>query len=132
MYQIRKGWPAESAIDEVAKAAAGQTIEEGMIVTLANGEASAANFIDAADPTDGITGFVIAKDDIVGGFTALVSPAVIEVDSAHYAVDTYAPGDHLTAVGGKFAKAASGETVIARVLAVDANNHLRVLWHAVA
>ena len=55
---------------------------------------------------------------------------VIEVDNAHYAADTYAANDALTAKDGKFAKASAGEKVLGRVLQYDATSGLmRVMWH---
>ena len=37
MYNVRKGWPSNAAIDEVLKADTGATITDGMIVTVTDG-----------------------------------------------------------------------------------------------
>ena len=48
MYNVRKGWPSNAAIDEVLKADTGATITDGMIVTVTDGKIAPANFTAAA------------------------------------------------------------------------------------
>lgn len=128
MYDIRKGWPADAAVDEVLRAASGETIEDGMIVTVANGEASKANFTGAAAATDPMCAFIIGKEDVRGTFTGIMSQCIIEVDADHYAAGTYAAGDALTAKDGKFAAAGSSK-VLGRVLSMDPSGLMRLMWH---
>jgi hypothetical protein len=124
-YQIRKGWPSDHALDETVKAATGQTITEGLIVKVANGLATV-----AADG-DGICGFVIGQDTLVGVYTVLLGDFIVEVDAQHYAAASYAAGDKLTAAAGKFKKAGADEEVIGKVLAVvSGTDKLRILWVA--
>ena len=112
MYNVRKGWPSNAAIDEVLKADTGAVISDGMIVTVTDGKIKPASFPAAAQATDPMCA------------------CVIEVDNAHYAADTYAANDALTAKDGKFAKASAGEKVLGRVLQYDATSGLmRVMWH---
>lgn len=132
MYQIRRGWPSNAAIDEVFEAQPGQVIAEGHIVSLANGKATVASYTAAAAPADPVTAFVIGTEKVRGKLTGLLSQCIIEVDSTHYATGAYSANDPLTAVDGKFSKVtAVKEKVLGRVLAYDATNGmLRVLWHA--
>ena len=51
MYNVRKGWPSNAAIDEVLKADTGATITDGMIVTVTDGKIAPANFTAAAAAT---------------------------------------------------------------------------------
>lgn len=134
MYNIRKGWPADSAIDEAVSAATGQTIVDGQIVTVANGQISLANFTAAAAATDGIPGFVIGKENVRNKYTVILSQCVIEIDSDHFATGTYTAGTRLTAANGKFSPVtATGEKAVGRVLAYDAtNSKMRVLFFAAA
>ena len=127
MYNVRKGWPSEGAIDEVLTAASGQTIEDGMIVSVANDQASVATFTSSLT---GIPAFIIGKEAVKGTFTGLMSQCVIEVDSAHYVAGTYAAGDLLTATGGKFEVTTTAAAAIGKVLKFDATTGtLRVLWY---
>lgn len=129
MYQIRKGWPAEAAIDEVLLAKDGASIEDGMIVSLKEGKAVPANYTDAAQASDPLAAFVIGKEGVAGTFTGLMSQAIMEVDTAHYEAASYKSGDALTAKNGKFAPAGSSK-VLARVMTFDAaSGLLRLMWH---
>lgn len=119
MYQIRKGWPADSAIDEAVKAKAGEEVTPGMVVTVADGEVSVADYTGAAAATDPMPAFLIGHEKFTDSFTALMSQCVIEVDSEHYDAGTYTAGDLLTAKAGKFSAAGSSK-VIGRVLKFDA------------
>lgn len=122
MYNVRKGWPSNAAIDEVLKADTGAVISDGMI--------KPASFTAAAQATDPMCAFVIGHEKVRGTYTGLMHQIVIEVDNAHYAADTYAANDALTAKDGKFAKASAGEKVLGRVLQYDATSGLmRVMWH---
>lgn len=115
MYNIRKGWPSQGAVDEVLTADTGQTITEGMIVTVTDGKASVANFTGAASKNDPITAFIMGHEDVRKTFTGIMSQCVIEVDAEYYQAGTYNSGDYLTAKEGKFALA-NNEKVIGRVL----------------
>jgi hypothetical protein len=129
MYDIRKGWPAEAAIDEVLTAANNQTVAEGMIVTVADGKATPANFTAQAAASDPMAAFLIGHEKVRGTFTGLMSQCIIEVDAEHYEAGSYAPGDVLTAKNGKFAPAGNSK-VLARVLKFDAASGLmRLMWH---
>ncbi len=129
MYDIRKGWPSDGAIDEVLKAESGQTIEDGMIVTVADGKASKANFTGAASANDPMVAFIIGYEQVKGTFTGIMSQCIIEVDADHYDAGSYAPGDALTAKDGKFSAAGSSK-VVGRVLKFDAaSGILRLMWH---
>jgi hypothetical protein len=129
MYDIRKGWPSNGAIDEVLTAASGQDIKDGMIVTVANGQASTANFTAAASASDPMVAFVIGYEKVKGTYTGLMSQCIIEVDADHYDAGSYAAGDALTAKNGKFAAAGSSK-VVGRVLKFDAASGLmRLMWH---
>lgn len=131
MYNIRRGWPSNGALDEVFEPAPGQVVTDGMVVTLTGGKASPATFDAAAAPTDPPAAFVIGVDPLSGRRTGLLSACVIELDAAHYETGVYVANDLLTAKAGKFAKAAAGEKILARVLAFDpTSNRMRVLWHA--
>lgn len=128
-YDIRKGWPSQAAVDESFRADTGQVIKEGMIVTVADGKASVANFTGAAAPTDPMCAFVFGHEDLTDSFTGLMSQGVIEVDADLYEAASYKAGDPLTAKNGKFAPAGSSK-VLGRVLSVDVGNaHLRIMWH---
>lgn len=122
MYQIRKGWPAQAAIDEVFKAALGETLAEGMIVYVKDHEASVSD-------TTGVPCFVIGQEPARKTWTGLMSQCVIECDAEHYVPGTYAAGDYLVAEAGKFNAGGTKETGLARVLAYDAvSGVMRVLW----
>lgn len=122
MYNVRKGWPSNAAIDEVLKADTGAVISDGKI--------KPASFTAAAQATDPMCAFVIGHEKVRGTYTGLMHQIVIEVDNAHYAADTYAANDALTAKDGKFAKASAGEKVLGRILQYDATSGLmRVMWH---
>ena len=129
-YQIRKGWPAQSAIDEALLAADGQKITNGMIVTVSEGKCKVANFTNAASPTDPMTAFVISNEQLRGTFTGIMSQCVIEVDKDHYDVGAYKANDPLTAKAGKFSAAGSSK-VVGRVLSFDAaSGIMRIMWFA--
>ena len=129
MYDIRKGWPSQGAIDEVLVAASGETITDGMIVTVANGKASQANFTGDAAATDPMVAFIIGYEKVKGTFTGIMSQCIIEVDADHYAAGSYAAGDYLTAKNGKFAPAGSSKA-IGRVMKFDAGTGImRLMWH---
>lgn len=132
MYQIRRGWPSNAALDEIFEAATGQTIADGMIVTLTAGKATPATYAAAAAVTDPVPAFVIGLEKVKGKITGLLSQCIIEVDAQHYASASYASGDMLTANNGKFSKVtATGEKAIARVLSMDASTGImRLLWFA--
>jgi len=128
MYDIRKGWPSNGAIDEVLTAATGQTVTEGMIVTVEGGKATPANFTGGAADTDPMCAFIIGVEKVRGTLTGLMSQCVIEVDKDHYEADTYAANDILTAKNGKFAKA-GGSKAIGRILSHDnTTGIMRVMW----
>ena len=125
MYDIRKGWPSNGAIDEVLAAAPGETVTDGMIVSVTDLKAKPADF---SSGRDGIPAFIIGKEDVRGTFTGIMSQCVIEVDAEHYVAGSYAAGDHVTAQGGKFA-AGTEANAVGRVLSFDAvSGRLRVLW----
>lgn len=129
MYDVRKGWPAEAAIDEMVKADTGEEITDGLIVTVENGKAKVANFTGAAADTDPMCAFIIGKENVSGMLTALMSQAIIEVDAEHYDAGTYNSGDALTAKAGKFSAAGSSK-VLGRVLTFDvASGLMRLMWH---
>lgn len=132
MYHIRRGWPADGAIDEVAEAATGQTVTEGMIVAFENGKLSPATFSGAAAPTDPVAGFVIGVEPLSGKLIALLSACVIEMDEMHYTAASYQANALLTAAGGKFTNVSSaGEKPVAKVLRFDPTSKiLRALWFA--
>lgn len=129
MYQIRKGWPSNGAIDEVFTAATNATsgeleeLSEGMIVTVKDHKAAPAA---SADDSAALA-FVIGHEQARKTWTGLLSQCVIECDADHY-TGTFDAGDKVTVSNGKFAKAGSGATAIGRVLAYDAPM-LRVLWY---
>lgn len=128
-YQIRKGWPAEAAIDEIMVADDGEEITPGMVVTVEGGKCKAANFTGAAAATDPMPAFVIAGEKVRGTFTGLMSQCIIEVDADHYEAGVYNPGDALTAKDGKFAAAGSSKA-IGRVMNFDAGSGImRLMWH---
>jgi len=131
MYNIRKGWPSNAAIDEVLMADTGATVTDGMIVTVTDGKIAPANFTAAAAATDPMCAFVIGYEKVRGTYTGLMHQIVIEIDKDHYAADSYAANDRLTAKDGKFAKVTgTGEKVLGRVLKYDAASGLmRVMWH---
>lgn len=137
MYQIRKGWPADAAIDEVVTAAPGAELKEGMVVTIdGNRQATPAVAVT------GTCGFLFGKEPLAKTFVALLSDAVIEVDANHYVAGTYTAGDAL-GVGtdddaGKFAviEDADGEgtaapAAVGRVISFDTNTGImRLRWFA--
>ena len=128
-YQIRKGWPAEAAIDEIMVADDGEEIVPGLIVAVEGGKCKVANFTGAASDTDPMPAFVIAGEKVRGTFTGLMSQCIIEVDADHYEAGTYKPGDMLTAKAGKFAAAGSSKAV-ARVMNFDAGSGImRLMWY---
>lgn len=131
MYQIRKGWPSQGAIDEVLMAKPGETITDGMVAAIdtATGKLIPANYTGAAADTDPMPAFIIGVERVKGTITGIMSQCVIEVDASHYEADTYAIGDFLTAKAGKFAKAGSSKA-IGRVMQFDATSGLmRLMWH---
>lgn len=119
-YNVRKAWPAEAAIDEIVVPAEGAEIAEGMIVTVADGEAKVADFTGTASPTDPMPAFLIGYEKVKKSYTALMHQCVIEVDAEHYDAGTYKGGDLLTAKAGKFSAAGTSK-VIGRVLKFDAS-----------
>lgn len=129
-YDIVKGWPSEGALDFTVALNTGQTIGEGVIAMLDGGKASAANYTTAAAVTDKVPGFIIGVDSQSGNRTMLMGAFIVEVDDAHYAADTYAAGDVLTAKAGKFAKpTVTGEHVVGKVLTYNATTKkMRILW----
>ena len=44
MYNVRKGWPSNAAIDEVLKADTGAVISDGMIVTVTDGKIASVTY----------------------------------------------------------------------------------------
>lgn len=126
-YDIRKGWPAESAVDEIFVADTGQELTDGMIVTVTGGKASVANFTAAAAASDPMVAFIIGVERVKKNFTGIMSQCIIEVDAEHYAAGTYNPGDLLTAKNGKFALAGSSK-VIGRVMSMDSSGLMRLMW----
>lgn len=131
MYNIRKGWPSNAAIDEVLMADTGATVTDGMIVTVTDGKIAPANFTAVEVATDPMCAFIIGHEQVRGTYTGLMHQIVIEIDKDHYAADSYAANDRLTAKDGKFAKVTgTGEKVLGRVLKYDAASGLmRVMWH---
>ena len=126
MYQIRKGWPSNGAIDEVFKAASGVELKEGMIVQL-NADHEA--IIASSNDGKGALAFVIGAEAQRKTWTGLLSQCVIECDAEHYEAGTYKAGDYVTVTDGKFS-AGSKDDAVGRVLAYDANTGmLRVLWY---
>ncbi len=124
MYQIRKGWPSNGAIDEVFQADTGETLAEGMIVAVKQHKATVA----ATNAGTASLAFVIGHEAQRNTWTGLLSQCVIECDADHYKdTDTYAAGDYVTVTNGKFAKGTS-DNAVGRVLAYDAPM-LRVLWY---
>lgn len=119
MYQIRKGWPSNGAIDEIFEAAVGTTLAEGMICTIKDKQGT----IDG----DGIPCFVIGHEAARKTWVGLVTNFVVECDAEHY--DTMpAAGDYVNHAAGKFT-AGSKDSCVGRVLAADAaTGHIRVLW----
>ena len=129
MYQIRKGWPSNGAIDEVFKAASGVELKEGMIVQL-NADHEA--IIAASNDGKGALAFVIGAEAQRKTWTGLLSQCVIECDAEHYEEGAYTGGAKVTVANGKFklSNDSTGADVIGRVLAYDANTGmLRVLWY---
>lgn len=125
MYQIRKGWPSNGAIDEVFQADAGEELAEGMIVAVKQHKAEVAS---SADDSAALA-FVIGHEQARNTWTGLMSQCVIECDAAHYVdTDTYTAGDKVTVSNGKFALAGSSAAAVGRVLAFD-DPMLRVLWY---
>lgn len=132
-YQIVRGWPSAGALDEPMKAAAGQEVVGGSIVSLdANGEAVVATF--AADGSDAgnLAFFCIDTDPLAGSLVGLTGDLIIECDVAHFdEAGAYAPNVGLTAVDGKFAVAAGTQKVVGTVRSYDATNQkLRLVWAA--
>lgn len=122
-YQVRKGWPSDGAIDEQVTAATGQTVTDGMFVTIAAGKASVGSYAAAEAAADPLYGFVIGKEDLKGYFVALMSPAIIELDSACYAAGTYTANQALTIKDGKLAPTTEvKEKVVAKVISFDATS----------
>lgn len=131
-YDIVKGWPAEGALDFTVALNTGQTIGEGAVAMLDGGKASAANYTTAAAPGDKVAGFIIGVDTQSGNRTMLMGSFILEVDDEHYAANTYAAGDILTAKAGKLAKCtATGEAVLGKVLNYNGTTKkMRILWVA--
>ena len=129
-YDIIKGWPSEGALDFTVALNTGQDVGEGIIAMMVDGKASAATYSTAAADTDAIPGFVIGVDSMSGNRTMLMGPFIVEVDSDHYAADTYAAGDLLTATDGKFSKVTgTGELIVGKVLTYNATTtKMRILW----
>ena len=129
-YNIVKGWPSEGALDLAVVLATGQTLGEGDLAMMDAGKATAADYTTAAAATDKVPGFIIGVDSMSGNRTMLMGAFIAEVDDAHYAADTYAAGDILTAKAGKFAKlTVTGEHVVGKVLTYNATTKkMRVLW----
>lgn len=131
MYQIVKGWPSNGALDENVKAATGQTILEGQIITKNSDGAAVVASLSAADKKTAY--FVIGKETLTGSFTGLTGKFIVEVDADHLAaaVSTYAIDQLLTATAGKFAalNGTTPEQAIARVVGKDTvNGKLRAIW----
>ena len=131
-YDIVKGWPSEGALDFTVALNTGQTIGEGAVAMLDGGKASAANYTTAAAAGDKVAGFIIGVDTQSGNRTMLMGSFILEVDDEHYAADTYAAGDILTAKAGKLAKCTvTGEAVLGKVLNYNGTTKkMRILWVA--
>ena len=131
-YDIVKGWPSEGALDFTVALNTGQTIGEGAVAMLDGGKASAANYTTAAAAGDKVAGFIIGVDTQSGNRTMLMGSFILEVDDEHYAANTYAAGDILTAKAGKLAKCTgAGEAVLGKVLNYNGTTKkMRILWVA--
>lgn len=125
MYNIRKGWPQDGAIDESVKSGAGLTTD-GVIANINNGTA----VLGTSDP--GVKAFIIGREHYTGKCTALLSDFVVEMDAQHYVAGTYVTGDPMTAAtgadAGKFTKGTAANA-LGHVLSYNATSGmLRVLW----
>ena len=129
-YNIVKGWPSQGALDYVVTLGTGETIGEGVIAMLDGGKAVTGNYETAAAAGDKVPGFIIGVDTVSGNRTMLLGAYILEVDADNYASDTYASGDLLTAVGGKFAKVtATGEHTVGKILNYNGTTgKMRILW----
>lgn len=130
-YQIRKGWPAEAAIDEIfpLEAGADLSVFEGKVLKLAEaGTAAVAESVAAGD----VYGFCFAVEGIKKLATVLMSDAVIEVDTELFEAGTYAVGAPVCVKNGIFAAVAADEYAVARVIKNDSiNGKLRLMWFSV-
>ena len=129
MYQIRKGWPSDHALDETVKAEVGATVTEGMIAALSDGYAK------PAEEDDELVSFIIGAEPMTGTLTALLGGFIVEVDDAHYVPGSYAAKDKLYAAAGKFTKTATGTSPVVigqvlRVITSGTETKLRILWRA--
>ena len=78
MYNIRKGWPCDGALDETLVPAAPKTITNGMLAAInTSGKLEKANLTAAAAATDPIIGIVIGVDKMSGKCTLLMSDCII-------------------------------------------------------
>jgi hypothetical protein len=142
-FQIRKGWPSASTIDEAfVETTAGTLNSEayGEIVALAStGKIDLATIADTGSNNSQMCFFTIDKEDMRSSFVCLgASSFVVEVDSDHYVAGLAAAssGDAITASAGKFKLVSSGNTntaakVVGVVISANATTGIvRILWTA--
>jgi hypothetical protein len=129
-YQVVKGWPSDGAIDEMIEAASGVTLTAGTIAAIdSDGNGTVGNYSSDGSDADEAAAFIIDKDEVTDKFTVLMSPCLLEVDSDHYAADTYAVNDVLTAASGVFAKPSGSERVVGKVISINSTTGtMRILW----
>ena len=131
MYKVIKGWPSNGAIDLNLFPATGVTTLEPGQAACINNEGKLivgtylANGSDAAD----VPVFIIDKDPMTGSFTCLLENFVLEVDSDHYATDTYTPTQAVSIVDGKFIDVDTSQRTVGRVLDFNATTgKMIVAW----
>jgi len=129
-FQFVKGWPEGSLELQLPPDALG-AVTIGSIATVGNNIWVVAGY--AADGSNAALqpAFIFDHDPIRNRLLGALGQLMITVDAAHYATDTYAVGDSLTAIAGKFAKpTGANEPVIAKVLAIEtATGKMTLLWY---
>lgn len=130
-YNIRKGWPDDSAIDEQFSLKASDTTVPGMVFKIkATGLAEVATYATGGADAGELAFFCFDADTITNKVMGIISACVIEMDSTHYTAGAYAPNVKVTASAGKIlVHPGDSMPVLGRVLAYDATSGiLRVLW----
>lgn len=126
-FQILKGWP-EGALELSIAPNATTPAAVGEIAIVGADWTPASYATDGSDASEQAA-FIYDQDAVTGKLVGLLGQAILEVDSDHYAADTYAIHDKLTAASGVFAKPTTSEAVIGKVLAVDATTgKIKILW----
>jgi len=129
-FQIVKGWPFGSLELQLAPGTGGSTRVGDIAFIGAARDWALASYNEDGSDAGLQPAFLFDRQDLTRKQLGIISSAMIIVDATHYFPDTYAVGDKLTAILGKFAKPEGLQPAIASILAIDtASGKLTLLWY---